>query len=256
MNKIHPTNIIADSAKIGNNVTIGAYNVIEDDVIIGNNVTIGNFNTIGQYTEIGDESSIVHNSSIGAIPQDKKFGGEKTKLIIGKRTIIREFVTLNRGTKATGETNIGDDVLIMTGVHVAHDCIIGNNAILVNLVTLGGHVEVGDWAILGGVTSVHQFCKIGKHVMLAANSKVVQDVPPYILGGKHPLRYAGINALGLSRRGFSDEDKAIIKKVYRYYFRSELNPAISLKKIKEEFQNNEHVDEIINFMEKSDRGII
>ena len=256
MNKIHPTNIIADSAKIGNNVTIGAYNVIEDDVIIGNNVTIGNFNTIGQYTEIGDESSIVHNSSIGAIPQDKKFGGEKTKLIIGKRTIIREFVTLNRGTKATGETNIGDDVLIMTGVHVAHDCIIGNNAILVNLVTLGGHVEVGDWAILGGVTSVHQFCKIGKHVMLAANSKVVQDVPPYILGAKHPLQYAGINALGLSRRGFSDEDKAIIKKVYRYYFRSELNPAISLKKIKEEFQNNEHVDEIINFMEKSDRGII
>jgi|TARA_B110000914_G_scaffold136637_1_gene119532 UDP-N-acetylglucosamine acyltransferase len=256
MNKIHPTNIISDSAKIGNNVTIGAYNVIEDDVVIGNNVTIGNFNTIGQYTEIGDESSIVHNSSIGAIPQDKKFGGEKSKLIIGKRTIIREFVTLNRGTKATGETKIGDDVLIMTGVHVAHDCIIGNNAILVNLVALGGHVEVGDWAILGGVTNVHQFCKIGKHVMLAANSKVVQDVPPYILGGKYPLRYAGINALGLSRRGFSDEDKAIIKKVYRYYFRSELNPAISLKKIKEEFQNNEHVDEIINFMEKSDRGII
>jgi len=131
MNKIHPTNIISDSAKIGNNVTIGAYNVIEDDVVIGNNVTIGNFNTIGQYTEIGDESSIVHNSSIGAIPQDKKFGGEKSKLIIGKRTIIREFVTLNRGTKATGETKIGDDVLIMTGVHVAHDCIIGNNAIFI-----------------------------------------------------------------------------------------------------------------------------
>ena len=256
MNNIHPTNIIANSAKIGNNVTIGAYNVIEDDVVIGNNVTIGNFNTIGQYTEIGDECNIVHNSSIGVIPQDKKFGGEKTKLVIGKRTVIREFVTLNRGTSATGVTIIGDDVLIMTGVHVAHDCIVGDNAILVNLVALGGHVEIGDWTILGGVSNVHQFCKIGKHVMLAANSKVVQDVPPYILAGKQPLRYAGINALGLSRRPFSDKDKSIIKKAYRYYFRSELNPSISLKKIKEEFQNNEHIDEIINFIEKSDRGII
>ncbi len=256
MSNIHPTNIIADSAKVGKNVTIGAYNVIEDNVILGDNVTIGNFNTIGEYTEIDNESKIFHNSSIGVEPQDKKFGGEKTKLIVGKRTVIREFVTLNRGTKATGETVIGDDVLIMTGVHVAHDCIVGNNVILVNLVALGGHVEIDDWAILGGASTVHQFCKIGKHVMLAANSKIVQDVPPYILAGKHPLRYAGINALGLSRRGFSKEEKSLIKKVYKYYFRSELNTSISLKKIKEEFQDNEHVNEIVNFIENSDRGII
>ena len=129
MSNIHPTNIIADSAQIGKNVSIGAYNVIEDDVIIEDNVSIGNFNTIGQYTEIAEECQIFHNSSIGVVPQDKKFGGEKTKLIIGKRTIIREFVTLNRGTNATGETSIGKDVLIMTGVHVAHDCIIGDNVI-------------------------------------------------------------------------------------------------------------------------------
>ncbi|HJO21766.1 MAG TPA: acyl-ACP--UDP-N-acetylglucosamine O-acyltransferase [Candidatus Marinimicrobia bacterium] len=256
MSNIHPTNIIADSAKVGKNVTIGAYNVIEDNVILGDNVTIGNFNTIGEYTEIDNESKIFHNSSIGVEPQDKKFGGEKTKLMVGKRTVIREFVTLNRGTKATGETVIGDDVLIMTGVHVAHDCIVGNNVILVNLVALGGHVEIDDWAILGGASTVHQFCKIGKHVMLAANSKIVQDVPPYILAGKHPLRYAGINALGLSRRGFSKEEKSLIKKVYKYYFRSELNTSISLKKIKEEFQDNEHVNEIVNFIENSDRGII
>tara|TARA_B100000427_G_scaffold32985_1_gene24046 strand:+ start:111 stop:881 length:771 start_codon:yes stop_codon:yes gene_type:complete len=256
MSNIHPTNIIADSAKIGSNVTIGAYNVIEDNVIIGDNVTIGNFNTIAQYAEIGDDCNIFHNSSIGAPPQDKKFGGEKTKLVIGKRTVIREFVTLNRGTSATGETLIGDDVLIMTGVHVAHDCIIGNNAILVNLVALGGHVEIGDWAILGGASNAHQFCKIGKHVMLAANSKIVQDVPPYILAGKHPLQYSGINNLGLSRRGFSQEDRKVIKKAYKYYFRSDLNPSISLKKIKEEFQGNEHVDEILNFINNSDRGII
>ena len=256
MSNIHPTNIIADSAQIGKNVSIGAYNVIEDNVIIGDNVSIGNFNTISQYTEVGEDCNIFHNSSIGAAPQDKKFSGEKTKLIIGKRTVIREFVTLNRGTSATGKTLIGDDVLIMTGVHVAHDCIIGDNAILVNLVALGGHVEVGDWAILGGASNAHQFCKIGKHVMLAANSKIVQDVPPYILAGKHPLRYSGINNLGLSRRGFSKDDRAAIKKAYRYYFRSELNPSISLKKIKEELPGNLHIDEIIAFIEKSDRGII
>ena len=126
---------------------------------------IGNFNTISQFTEIGNDCNIINNSSIGAIPQDKKFGGEDTKLIIGDRTIIREFVTLNRGTKATGETRIGEDVLIMTGVHVAHDCIIGNNVILVNLVALGGHVEIDDWAILGGASNAHQFCKIGKHAI-------------------------------------------------------------------------------------------
>ena len=256
MNNIHPTNIIADSAKIGKNVTIGAYNVIEDNVILGDNVTIGNFNTIGEHTEIDSECKIFHNSSIGVEPQDKKFGGEKTKLVVGKRTVIREFVTLNRGTKATGETVIGDDVLIMTGVHVAHDCIIGNNVILVNLVALGGHVEIDDWAILGGASTVHQFCKIGKHVMLAANSKIVQDVPPYILAGKHPLKYSGINSLGLSRRGFSQEDRNAIKKAYKYYFRSELNPSTSLKKIKKEFQGNKHIDEIVHFINNSDRGII
>lgn len=256
MSNIHPTNIISDSAKIGKNVSIGAYNVIEDDVIIADNVSIGNFNTIGQYTEIADGCQIFHNSSIGVVPQDKKFGGEKTKLIIGKRTIIREFVTLNRGTNATGETSIGKDVLIMTGVHIAHDCIIGDNVILVNLVALGGHVEIDDWAILGGASTVHQFCKVGKHVMLAANSKIVQDVPPYILAGKHPLRYSGINTLGLSRRGFSKEERTAIKKAYRYYFRSELNPSISLKKIKEEFEGNRHIGEIIDFIDKSDRGII
>ena len=219
ISNIHQTSIISSSAKIGKNVQIGAYNVIEDNVIIGDNVKIGNFNTISEFTEIGNDCQLVHNSSIGAIPQDKKFEGEKSKLIIGDRTIIREFVTLNRGTKETGETRIGEDVLIMTGVHVAHDCIIGNNVILVNLVALGGHVEIDDWAILGGASNIHQFCKVGKHAMVAANSKIVQDIPPFILAGKHPVKYSGINSIGLTRRGFSDDEKADIKKAYRYLFR-------------------------------------
>ena len=212
--------------------------MIEDNVIIGDNVKIGNFNTISEFTEIGNDCQIVHNSSIGAIPQDKKFEGEESKLIIGNRTIIREFVTLNRGTKETGETRIGEDVLIMTGVHVAHDCIIGNNVILVNLVALGGHVEIDDWAILGGASNVHQFCKVGKHAMVAANSKIVQDIPPFILAGKHPVKYSGINSIGLTRRGFSDDEKADIKKAYRYLFRSELNQSNALDKVKKELHHN------------------
>ncbi len=255
INTIHQTNIIASSAKIGNNVEIGPYNVIEDNVIIGDNVKIGSFNTISQFTEVGNDCHIINSSSIGAIPQDKKFGGEDTKLIIGDRTIIREFVTLNRGTKATGETRIGEDALIMTGVHVAHDCIIGNNVILVNLVALGGHVEIDDWAILGGASNVHQFCKVGKHAMIAANSKLVQDVPPFILAGKHPVQYSGINSIGLSRRGFTDNDKADIKKAYRYLFRSDLNQSDALAKVKKELSNN-YVDEILHFYESSERGII
>ncbi len=237
-------------------MTIGPYNVIEKNVSIGDNVTIGNFNTISEFTDIGEDCSIVHNSSIGAIPQDKKFEGEESKLIIGKRTIIREFVTLNRGTKETGETRIGDDVLIMTGVHVAHDCIIGNNVILVNLVALGGHVEVGDWAILGGASNAHQFCKIGKHAMIAANSKIVQDVPPFILAGKHPVQYSGINSLGLTRRGFSDKDKSNLKKAYRYIFRSDLNQSDAINRINEEFSEDKNIKDVVNFFKSSKRGII
>ena len=237
-------------------MTIGPYNVIEKNVSIGDNVTIGNFNTISEFTDIGEDCSIVHNSSIGAIPQDKKFEGEESKLIIGKRTIIREFVTLNRGTKETGETRIGDDVLIMTGVHVAHDCIIGNNVILVNLVALGGHVEVGDWAILGGASNAHQFCKIGKHAMIAANSKIVQDAPPFILAGKHPVQYSGINSLGLTRRGFSDKDKSNLKKAYRYIFRSDLNQSDAINRINEEFSEDKNIKDVVNFFKSSKRGII
>ena len=165
-------------------------------------------------------------------------------------------MTLNRGTKATGETRIGEDVLIMTGVHVAHDCIIGNNVILVNLVALGGHVEIDDWAILGGASNAHQFCKIGKHAMVAANSKLVQDVPPFILAGKQPVQYAGINSLGLSRRGFSEDEKADIKKAYRYLFRSDLNQSDALTRVKEELADSNHINDILHFYASSKRGII
>ncbi len=144
----------------------------------------------------------------------------------------------------------------MTGVHVAHDCIIGNNVILVNLVALGGHVEIDDWAILGGASNVHQFCKVGKHAMIAANSKIVQDIPPFILASNHPVKYSGINSIGLTRRGFSDDEKKNIKKAYRYLFRSELNQSNALDKVKKELSSNIHINDIISFYESSNRGII
>ena len=252
----HPFTYIDPNAKIASNVKIDPFTVIHGDVVIGEGTWIGSSVTIMNGTKIGKNCRIFPGAVIGADPQDLKFNGEKTNVEIGDNTTIREFVTINRGTSDRWITKVGNNCLIMAYSHIAHDCIIGNNVILVNLVALGGHVEIDDWSILGGASTVHQFCKIGKHVMLAANSKIVQDVPPYILAGKHPLRYAGINALGLSRRGFSKEDRTVIKKAYRYYFRSELNPSISLKKIKEEFQDNAHVNEIIDFIEKSDRGII
>ena len=256
MNNIHPTNIIADSAKIGDNVTIGAYNVIEQDVVIGDNVTIGNFNTIGQYTEIDDECNIFHNSSIGVVPQDKKFGGEKTKLKVGKRTVIREFVTLNRGTSATGATVIGDDVLIMTGVHVAHDCIIGNNCIIVNSVSLGGHVKIGDFAIIGGLSAVHQFASIGKHSMVSGGSLVRKDVPPYVKAAREPLSFVGINSIGLRRREFSDSKIKEIQDIFRILYQKNLNNTQAILKIETEIDASPERDEIISFVQNSGRGIM
>ena len=166
---------------------------IEKNVEIGNGTWIGSNVTIMEGARIGKNCEIFPGAVISAIPQDLKFQGEKSLAIIGDNTIIRECATINRATSVTGKTLVGNNCLIMAYAHIAHDCIIGNNVILVNLVALGGHVEIDDWAILGGASTVHQFCKVGKHVMLAANSKIVQDVPPYILAGKHPLRYSGIN---------------------------------------------------------------
>ena len=213
-NMIHPTAIIHKSATLGSNVKIGPYSVIEKDVTIGNNCEIGNFVTVCPDTYIAEDCKILHSSSIGEIPQDLKFEGERTKTIIGARTRIREYVTVNRGTKALGQTHIGSDCLLMASTHVAHDCILGDNVIMSNLSTLGGHVEVGEWAVLGGGVLVHQFTKIGEHAFIGGGFRAVQDVPPFILAAEHPLMYKGINSVGLKRRGFSKEDRKSIKNIY------------------------------------------
>ena len=241
---------------MGTNVKVGPYSVIENDVTIGDDCKIGNFVTICSDTSIAEGCHILHCSSIGEIPQDLKFDGEKTKTIIGARTKIREYVTVNRGTKALGETIIGSDCLLMASTHVAHDCILGDNVIMSNLSTLGGHVEVGEWAVLGGGVLVHQFTKIGAHAFIGGGFRAVQDVPPFILAAEHPLSYKGVNSVGLKRRGFSLEDRKLIKKTYHVYFKSGLNRDDALNEIKNEIPSSLIKDQIINFIQTSDRGII
>ena len=255
-NLFHPTAIIHKSSSIGANVKIGPYSVIEEDVIIGDNSKIGNFVTICPDTIIGEDCKILHCSSIGEIPQDLKFEGERTKTIIGDRTRIREYVTINRGTKALGQTKVGSDCLLMASSHIAHDCIVGDHVIMSNLSTLGGHVEVGEWAVLGGGVLVHQFTKIGPHAFIGGGFRAVQDVPPFILAADHPLTYKGVNLVGLKRRGFSKEEMKSIKQIYNLYFKSGLNRKDALEKIKAEISTSTVRDQVLEFIQKSDRGII
>jgi len=185
-----------------------------------------------------------------------KYRGEETRVEIGDNVVLREYVTVNRGTAAHGITQVGSNTLLMAYVHIAHDCLIGENVILANLVTLGGHVEIGDWASLGGGVLVHQFSKIGKHVFVGGGFRIVQDVPPFILAAGEPLRYAGINRVGLMRRGFSEESRRNIKRAYRWFFRSELKRSEALEKMKTELAAEPAVQDIIDFISASERGVI
>ena len=253
---IHPTAIISPKAHLGQNIDIGPYTIIEDDVKIGNGTCIGNHNTICCGTTIGENCIIYHNTSIGEAPQDLKYDGEKTFTLIGNNVLIRESVTINRGTKAFGKTIIGNNVLLMASVHIGHDCIVGENTIMANLSTLGGHAELGDWVNLGGGVMVHQFVKIGSQSMIGGGFRVVQDVPPFIIAAGEPLKFAGINKIGLKRRGFSIESRDLIKKVYRLYFISKLNRGEAIIKIKSELSESEKIQKLVKFIENSDRGII
>ena len=217
---------------------------------------VGNFNTICTGTIIGENCTIFHNCSIGEIPQDLKYKGEQTGTTIGSDVIVRENVTINRGTSAYGTTKIGNNVLLMAAAHVAHDCIISDNVIMANMATLGGHVEIKEYASLGGGVLVHQFCRIGAHVFIGGGFRAVQDVPPFILAVGEPLCYGGINSIGLKRRGFTTEVLTNIKKTYRKYFRSDLPRSNALERMKNEMADSAEIEEIINFIDTSERGII
>tara|TARA_B100000029_G_C17351833_1_gene879228 strand:+ start:129 stop:902 length:774 start_codon:yes stop_codon:yes gene_type:complete len=257
MNKINQNNsIISPKAQIGENVSIGPYCIIEDDVIIGDNTKIDSHTIIKKYTKVGNNCSIFSHCVIGEIPQDKKYNQEKSNLVIGNNTIIREFCTLNRGTSATGKTKIGDNCLLMAYVHVAHDCNVKNDIILANGVQLGGHVIIDNYAIVGGLTPVHQFCKIGKHAFIGGGLRVVQDVPPFIIANGEPIKFAGINILGLRRRKFNNNQKDNIKKAYKFIYNSKYNTSQSIVEIKKNLKVTNEIKEIINFINASTRGLI
>ena len=248
--------IISKKAQIGKNVSIGPYCIIEDNVIIGDNTKIDSHTIIKEYTEIGKNCNIFSHCVIGEIPQDKKYDGEKSHLIIGNNNTIREYCTLNRGTGESGLTKIGNNCLFMAYVHVAHDCILGNDIILANGVQLGGHVTIDNYGIVGGMTPVHQFCKIGMHAFIGGGLRVVQDVPPYIIANGEPLKFSGINILGLRRRKFSSNERDNIKKAYKLIYNSNFNISQAIEEIESTFNIDESIKDIIGFIKSSTRGLI
>ncbi len=221
---IHPTALVSPQARIGCDVSIGAYTVVDGEVEIGEGTSIGHHCVVTGRTRIGRDNRIFHSVSLGEANQDKKYKGEPTALEIGDRNTIREFCSFNRGTvQDAGITRIGSDNWIMAYVHIAHDCQVGSNTTLANCTQLAGHVHVGDWATLGGFTGVHQFVRIGAHAMCGVSSVVLMDIPPYVTVGGNPLAAAGINAEGLKRRGFTPAQIAVIKQAYKILYRAGLS---------------------------------
>lgn len=251
-----PLAYIHPEAKIARNVVIEPFATISQNVTIEEGSWIGSNVTIMEGARIGRNVKIFPGAVVSAVPQDLKFGGEDTTLEIGDNTVIRECVTLNRGTEATNRTVIGKDCLIMAYTHVAHDCFVGDNCILVNAVQLAGHVTIQDWAIVGGAAAVHQFVNIGSHTMVSGGSLVRKDVPPFTKAGREPLSYAGINSIGLRRRGFSNDKIAEIQEIYRYIFLKGLNNSKAIDLIELEMTPSKERDEILNFFRQSDRGIM
>jgi UDP-N-acetylglucosamine acyltransferase len=223
MASIHPTAIVESGAQLDDSVSIGAYSIVRAQVRIGAGTSVGPHSVIEGRTTIGHDNSIFQFCSIGAVPQDKKYAGEDTELVIGDRNVIREFCTFNLGVpQAGGITRVGSDNWIMAYTHIAHDCEVGNHTTLANNTTLGGHVQLGDWVTIGGLTGIHQFVKIGAHAMAGFGSAVTQDVPPYMMVDGNPLAVRGFNVVGLRRRGFDAERLAAVKQMHRLLYRSGL----------------------------------
>lgn len=253
---IHQLTAVDPRAKIGKNVTVEPFTTISSDVVIGSGTWIGSNVTIMDGARIGKNCKIFPGTVISAIPQDLKFDGEDTQTIIGDNTTLRECVTVNRGTKALGFTKVGDNCLIMATSHVAHDCIIGNNVIIANGCGIAGHVEIGDFTVMGGLSAVQQFGKIGKHTMISGGSLIRKDIPPYIKVAREPISYAGINSVGLRRRGFTNDKIFEIQKTYRYIFQMKMNVSQAIEYIEKEMLPTMERDEIITFIQNSPRGIV
>ncbi|MFA7282113.1 MAG: acyl-ACP--UDP-N-acetylglucosamine O-acyltransferase [Sterolibacterium sp.] len=254
---IHPTAIVHPGAKLGSRVEVGAYSLVGEHVEIGEGTCIGPHVVVGGHTRIGCDNRIFQFSSIGEEPQDKKYAGEPTRLEIGDRNTIREFCTFNCGTvQDVGVTRLGNDNWMMAYVHLAHDCQVGNQTIFANNTQLAGHVHVGDWAILGGFTVVHQFVRIGAHSMTAMGSILLQDLPPYVTAAGNTARAHGINSEGLKRRGFSAEAIMAIKRAYKVLYKSGLKLDEAQAAIGAESASWKELLPLADFLAAAGRGII
>jgi len=251
-----PLAYIHPSAKIARNVVIEPFTTIHKNVEIEEGTWIGSNVTIFEGARIGKNCKIFPGSVIAGVPQDLKYNGEDTEVFIGDNTVVRESVTISRGTNDKMKTIIGKNCLLMAYVHIAHDCEIGDNCILANAVQVAGHVTIDDYAIIGGATAVHQFVKIGAHVMVSGGSLIRKDVPPYTKAAREPLSYSGINSVGLRRRGFSSEKIMEIQELYRYLYLKGLNNSKAIDLIELELKPSKERDEIVNFVRNSDRGVM
>lgn len=253
---ISPLAYVDPTAQMGKNVQVDPFTMIHENVQIGDNSWIGSNVTIYPGAKIGKNVKIFPGAVIAGIPQDLKFQGEDSTVMIGDNTTIRECVTISRGTVDKQTTVIGSDCLLMAYVHVAHDCMIGSNVIIANAVQIAGHVIIDDWAIVGGSSAIHQFVKIGMHSMISGGSLVRKDVPPFTKAAREPLSYAGVNSLGLRRRGFSSESISHIQEVYRFLFLNSMNNSKALEEIEVNLPATKERDEILNFIRSSERGVM
>lgn len=257
MPQIHPTALVDAGAQLADDVEIGPYSIIGEHVRIGAGTTVGAHAVITGHTTIGAHNRIFHFVSLGEAPQDKKYAGESTRLEIGDHNVIREFCTFNIGTvQDRGVTRIGAHNWIMAYVHIAHDCVVGDHTIFANNASLAGHAEIGDWVILGGFTGVHQFCKIGAHVMTGISSVVFKDIPPFVMASGQPAAPHGLNSEGLKRRGFSADSMAALKRAYKTLYREGNTLAEAQEKLAPAAEAHAEIRQLLDFLARAERGII
>ena len=258
MNKIHPMAHVDPAAQLGDNVEIGPFAYVDGGTIIGDGCHIMNGATILNHVKMGSQCTVFPGAVVGAIPQDLKFEGEDSWVEIGDRVNIRECATINRGTKASGKgvTRIGSDTLIMSYAHIAHDCQIGNHCIIVSYAGLAGETDVHDWGVMGGKSGSHQFTKVGAHAFVGAYSRLSKDVPPYVLAGREPVVFEGVNRVGLLRRGFTEEQMNEIKDIYETLYFKGMNVSQAAEYIEANFPATEQRDTILRFIKESTRGLI
>jgi len=253
--QIHPTAIIDSSAVIGMDVKVGPHSIIGPGCVLGDGCAIGSSVAIHRWTELGPGVKVWHGASLGGDPQDLKYRGAPSRVVIGANTVVREFVTVNLSTTEGHVTTVGKDCFLMAYCHVAHECVVGDGVILANCVSLAGHVTIEDFAIIGGLTPVHQFTRVGRYCMIGGSSAVQKDVVPYVRAFGIPLRVYGLNAIGLTRRGFTAEQKSLLKRAYRIIFRSGLNTSQALARVRGELPQTPEIGHLVAFIEGSQRGI-